>query len=37
MVVLFGIGSFLVTAVSYLLGLAGIFTNLPEIISKFFG
>lgn len=33
MVTLFAIGSFLVTAVSYLLGVIGIFRNFPAFLS----
>lgn len=39
MVLLFALGSFLVTAFSYVLGVAGIITNYSEIsgmLSEFF-
>lgn len=34
-VALFGAGSFLVTAVSYVMGLFKIFSNFPEVIAVF--
>ena len=36
-VVLFAIGSFSVTAISYVLGVVSILLNLGEIIPYFFG
>ena len=37
MVMLFGLGSFLLTTFSYLLGTFKIFTNLPAVINVLSG